>query len=253
MIMRLVFFFLLGSTLGSFFNVVVARYPKRQDLVYTPSNCPRCHRPIPFWLNVPVLGWLMAGGRCRTCRVSIPLTYPVVEAAFGILFLGQAVCFGWGPVSLVYLLFFTLLGLLALLDFETHRLYDAFTLPMIAAGALVSVLFPGLLGGRFGSALGCLACGGTLALVAWSGSWLYGREAMGWGDVKLMAAMGGFLGLRHGFEALLAATLIGGLAGAAVLLLGRGKGQDALPFGPCLAAGGILSGVHLLLKAASLV
>jgi len=252
MIMRLVFFFLLGSTLGSFFNVVVARFPKRQDLVYTPSNCPRCHRPIPFWLNVPVLGWLMAGGRCRTCRVSIPLTYPLVEAAFGLLFLGHAILFGWGPASLAYLLFFTLLGLLALLDVETHRIYDAFTLPMIAAGALVSVLFPGLLGGRYGSLLGALACGGALALVALAGSWFYGREAMGWGDVKLVAAMGGFLGLRHGFEALLLATLIGGLAGAAVLLLGRGKGRDALPFGPCLAAGGILSGAHLLLKAASI-
>jgi leader peptidase (prepilin peptidase)/N-methyltransferase len=246
---HLIIFFLLGSALGSFSGVVVARFPKRQDLVYTPSNCPCCHRPIPFWLNIPVLGWFMAGGRCRTCRIRISPAYPLLETAFGMLYLGQAFFFGWGPLSLTYLAFFSLLCLLAMLDQETHRLYDVFTLPMIVAGVLVSAFFPALLGGLWGSALGALVCGGLLAAVAWLGSLAYGREAMGWGDVKLMAAMGGFLGLRHGLEALLLASLIGGLAGAMVLLLRRGKGQDALPFGPCLAAGGILSGVHLLLEA----
>lgn len=236
----------LGLCVGSFCNVFAGRYPKRQDFIFQPSHCPRCFRTIRWYENIPLFSWLALGGRCSSCRGPISARYPLVELAFGLLFFLMAALFPARAESLVFLFFFTVLFLIALVDIETLKVYDVLTYPLIFAGLLPSLFFPGLYGWRGASLLGGLGVGGVTLALAWLGKKVFGREALGFGDIKLMTAAGGFLGWQHGLCAMLDAVLAGSLV--AVWLVLRGfKMKDAFPFAPFLVLGCLAEGIDLLL------
>lgn len=234
---------LLGLALGSFANVLIHRVPRRLSLLRPPSRCPSCERPIRPWENVPLLSWLLLRGRCAGCRAPISARYPLVEALVAALALGVQAAFGLDWSWLLLLPALCLLTALAFIDWDTTLLPDRLTLPLglfglagVAAQQLLPLAgLPRLAGlpGPLDALLGALAGGGSLYAVAWIGWWILKREAMGAGDIKLMAAVGLFLGWRS----VLLAIFLGALAASVHGLATRGGRLQERPFGPWLALG----------------
>lgn len=238
---------MLGLCAGSFANVFLYRYPRGLSLLSPGSRCPHCGRAVRWRHNIPVLGWLILRGRCYDCAQPISPRYPLVEAAFGLL--GGLLLWRFGPLAStwVYAVFFMLLLLAAMADWQTQYLYNVLTGPMALLGAGVSIAFPDLLRGRWQSPLAMLGMAATMQALLLLGRWLTGREeAMGDGDVKLMAAAAGFLGWPGAWLAL----LLGSFFGLPLMLLYRrlhgGTWKDPAPFGPALCLGCALAGWDLL-------
>jgi leader peptidase (prepilin peptidase)/N-methyltransferase len=246
----------LGLIVGSFLNVVILRLPARMeyfwkrdaremlelgaddtaappDIVRKGSHCPHCKHPLAAWDNIPLLSWLLLRGRCRYCKASISIQYPLVELLCGIASAVVVWHFGVTWQAGAGLLFTWFLVAAAGIDFRTQLLPDSLTLPLLWLGLLLSLLpvFVGTRDALVGAAAGYLAL--------WSVFWLFklatGKEGMGYGDFKLFAAAGAWMG----WTALLPVIIIAALAGAVIgIILLRVRGQDrSVPFafGPFLA------------------
>jgi leader peptidase (prepilin peptidase) / N-methyltransferase len=224
--------FLTGLVLGSFLNVVIARLPKRQSIVSPPSRCPRCKAAIRPWDNVPVLSYMLLGGRCRDCRARISWRYPLVELTAGLL-LAALTLRAEHPALLVPHAVF-LLALLAVtwIDLDTQTIPDALTIPGVGIGLAASLFGPPGLGAAL---LGALVGGASLWVVGYAYERATGVPGMGGGDVKLAAMMGAFLGLGGVFGAIFLASLFGSLFGVVLIARGKGSRRTAIPFGTFLA------------------
>jgi leader peptidase (prepilin peptidase) / N-methyltransferase len=226
--------FVLGLAFGSFLNVCIYRMPRGMSVVHPRSRCPKCSSFIPFYDNIPVLSWVILGGRCRSCRTRISPRYMVVELITGLLFLLCYVHFGFTLATLKCCTFgFLVLGLI-FTDAETQLLPDQLTLPGIALGLLfsllipvndlVSQLLPGLVTlSRSPASWRWLSLLDSVAGMAVGAAFIYGAgviylrargvEGMGFGDVKLMAMVGAFLGIRLTIFTLFSASIAGSLFG----------------------------------------
>ncbi len=233
--------FAFGLAFGSFLNVCIYRLPRRLSVVLPSSRCPNCNTPIRFYDNVPVVSWVLLGGRCRTCKQPISPRYMIVELLTGVLFLA---CYAKLGLTLAALkcavLGFLLLGLI-FTDAETKLLPDRLTLPGLALGLVFSVLVPvNDLVSEVLPGVVTLPVNSTISWHAFSfldallgaivgSSFIYGAgaiymrwrgiEGMGFGDVKLMAMIGAFLGVRLTILTLFAATLAGSFFGVGTMLL----------------------------------
>ena len=247
---------LAGAVVGSFLNVVVHRLPAGESVVFPGSHCPLCGAPIRPWDNIPVLGWIALRGRCRDCRGAIAPRYPLVELANALLWAALALRFGFGFPLVAFAVFCSALLAVTLIDIDHWIIPDAITLPGIAAGLAASFFFPprgSLLAeflhhrlglyrlpghlaslGFWDSLAAALIGGGLFYLVA-----VVSRGGMGGGDIKLTAMMGAFLGMRDLGVAIFIGLLAGSAVGIALMIAGRKKRKDAIPFGPFLALGGI--------------
>jgi len=174
------------------------------------------------------------GGRCRYCREPISIQYPIVELATGLLFAAVVGVHGVSLVSLKYLVFVSLLVIVAGTDINTRLIPNAVTYPGMAVGLILSLFIPGI--SFLQSIVGLLVCGGVVYLLA-----LASRGGMGGGDIKLMGMMGAFLGWDAGLLALFVGALLGSVVGIARIALGKQKRRDPMPFGPFLAVGGLIS------------
>jgi len=222
-----------GLMIGSFLNVCISRLPAGESVVVPGSRCPSCRVPIRWYDNIPVLSYTLLNGRCRACNTPISLRYPVVEAATGLAFLLQALAFGDEPLLLASRLVLTSL-LVALFgtDLETQRLPNVLTIPGTLGGILFSVWMPpGLQASLAGVAVG----GGVLLVVRWGWQRATGVEAMGLGDVKMLAMIGAFLGWRQVWIVLFLASIAGALVGVGLATLGGRSLKSKLPFGTFLA------------------
>jgi leader peptidase (prepilin peptidase)/N-methyltransferase len=231
--------FVLGLAFGSFLNVCIYRLPLGLSVVSPRSACPQCKRPIAFYDNIPVLGWLLLRGRCRHCKARISARYLLIELLTGALFLGCYAYFGLTLATLKYCAFgFLLLGLI-FTDAETKLLPDKLTLPGLALGIvfsllvpvndLASQLLPGMLNLPFSSEVvsHVLSLFDSLLGAALGASFIYGAgavylrwrgmEGMGFGDVKLMAMIGAFLGMKLTIFTIFTASLVGSLFGLATV------------------------------------
>jgi leader peptidase (prepilin peptidase)/N-methyltransferase len=232
---------LLGLTIGSFLNVVIYRVPNGKSLVSPSSRCPHCQTPIRNRHNVPVLGWLVLGGRCADCQAPISPRYPLVELFSCLAF----VLVTWRLYAsdrlpgLPAWLYFTAIAIaLAAIDIDCHRLPNAIVLPSYPVLALLLVapaLWQRDYAALLRAAIGCAVLfGGYFALA------LAYPKGMGFGDVKLAGLIGAMLGWLD-YSALLVgaftAFLLGGVAGALVIASRRGNGKTPLPFGPFMLAG----------------
>lgn len=230
--------FLLGLVWGSFGNVLIHRLPRRQSVVLPPSHCPSCGAPLRWYHNVPLLSYLALRGRCAFCRARISPRYPLVEAATGLLFAASALAFGPSLAAGAAALFSLLLLTLGLIDLEHQILPDRLTYPGIFLGLAASFFVPWTSppASFAGAALGALLP--ALLIGAYA---LFGIEAMGWGDVKLLAMVGAFLG----WKGLLLTLLLGAFAGTVVgglYLYATGKGRKTpLPFGTFLSAAALVA------------
>lgn len=246
-IVFLVFVFLFGTIIGSFLNVCIARIPEDISIVRPGSKCPKCGTPIKPYDNVPVFAWLWLRGKCRNCGLPISPMYPLVELATGLLFVGCVLEFGISQAAVKWLFFIGLIVVLTVTDLRVRLLPDVVTWPGFALG-LVSAAFvppddglafllswklfhkllPERVLGVVEAVLGALF--GSLLL--WGAAAVYklvrGREGMGLGDVKMMAMVGAFFGVRNAFLTILLGTLLGSVVGIAVIvaLYFWGLGRD---------------------------
>jgi len=245
----------LGGLVGSFLNVVAHRLPAGRSVVHPPSACPRCEARIRPWHNVPVLGWVFLGGKCRDCALPISPRYPAVELAnavlWGVLFVVMvpepSVLLEPARIAgfVLYGAYFSALLAACLIDADHFILPDVIVLPLIPLGWLAVAWLDGVGASSlpFPSAvLG--AVGGTLALlaIAFAGRLAFGREAMGMGDVKLVAAIGAWQGLHPTLLlTIFGASLLGSVVGIGAMVV-RGRDRPAkLPFGPYLAGAALVS------------
>ncbi|HUF47940.1 MAG TPA: prepilin peptidase [Vicinamibacterales bacterium] len=223
----------LGLMVGSFLNVCISRLPAHQSIVFPGSRCPKCGTAIRWSDNIPVVSYLLLGARCRACRAPIAVRYPLVEIATAVAFVLQAVVIDDPALLAVRLVFTALLVALFGTDIETQRLPNVLTLPGIVLGLSASVwLPPGLPSAAIGAAIG--------AAIPWTIRWIWfqarGVEAMGLGDVKMLAMIGAFLGWQQVWLVLLLSSLAGALVGIALTATGHRSMQSRLPFGTFLAA-----------------
>jgi len=231
------FFFLFGIIVGSFVNVCITRIPEDASIVSPGSRCPRCATPIKPYDNVPVFGWLWLRGKCRACGQPISPMYPLIELATGLLFVAAFLEFGITQATVKWLFFTCLLEILTMTDLRVRLLPDVVNWPGFAAGLLFSAFVPpdhgfagllierllhvrlpgyaaGILDGILGAAFGSFLLWGLAA----GYKAVRGHEGMGMGDVKMIAMIGVFLGLRGTFLTLLVGSLLGSLIGIGLVL-----------------------------------
>jgi len=223
----------IGAAWGSFLNVVIFRVPRRLSLISPPSSCPRCGKPIRPWNNIPVLSWMLLGGRCRDCRARIPFSYPLVELLTPVALLLLHARFGLEPFFFAAALFTSFLIALGFIDFYHQILPDALTLPATALALIYAFIREDL---SFPQALLGAAVGAGTLLFIYGAYWLLRRkEGLGLGDVTMMLLVGAFLGWKGAFFTLISASFLGALAGVFVILFRKKDLQFALPFGTFLA------------------
>jgi len=228
-----------GLVLGSFLNVCIYRLPLGESVVSPGSRCPRCNAPVRAWQNIPVLSWLILRARCASCGVPISFRYPAVEALTGLL--AVALWRGFGPSAAFAIAgVFTLMMLvLFFTDYDHQLLPDLVTLPGFAVGLAVAWFNP-FLGDPGWSRIVAAVTGAALGSgLLWSIGALYTRlrgvEAMGFGDVKMMALVGAFTGPAGVVVTLFAASIVGAVTGLVLIPLKGKTLQNALPFGCFLA------------------
>jgi leader peptidase (prepilin peptidase)/N-methyltransferase len=250
-----------GLLVGSFLNVVIHRLPLmmerdwaaqcaelRGETPETPaplslarprSRCPKCGHPISALENIPVVSWLLLGGKCRACRAPISLRYPLIEAATGILFACAAWKFGFGAAALGAMILAAAAITLAGIDFDTQLLPDDITLPLLWAGLTFNYfnVFASLHNAVAGAILGYLA----LWTVYWAFKLATGKEGMGYGDFKLLGALGAWFGWQMLPLIILLSSLVGAVVGISLMVFARHGRNVPIPFGPYLAAAGLIA------------
>jgi leader peptidase (prepilin peptidase) / N-methyltransferase len=233
-----------GLILGSFFNVLIWRLPRGESIAWPGSHCPQCNRPIRAWENIPVVSYLLLRGKCAGCKLKISPVYPVVElgtAALALLLwhtLGTTRSLDWCHDLHLALQAIVLLLMLPItvIDLRHYIIPDAISLPFIIIGVAASFL-PGDTT-PLQSLLGLLAGGGVLYGIGWLGKIIFRKgEAMGGGDIKLLAFAGAFWGAKIALLTLLFASFLGTLGAIPFFLTKKTKTDHRIPFGPFLALG----------------
>ena len=249
----------LGLLVGSFLNVVILRLPARMaaawrqeardvlelqadatplppGIVREPSHCPHCKHPLSALDNIPLFGWLLLRGRCRYCQAKISIQYPLVELLSGVL--SAVVVWKFGPswAALAGLALTWTLIALSGIDFRTQLLPDQLTFPLMWLGLLLSLLpmFVTAPASILAAAIGYL----SLWSVYWAFKLLTGKEGMGHGDFKLLAALGAWMGPVALLPIILLSSLIGALVGGTLIALRKHEREIPMPFGPFIAAAG---------------
>ncbi len=258
--MAMAFTALFGLLIGSFLNVVIYRLPKmmeqawaaeaaelRGEAVTTPtafnlvtprSSCPHCGHAIRAWENIPILSWLILRGKCSSCSAPISARYPIIEASTALLSAAAVGYLGFNAVGLAAVVFSMILLTLAMIDVDTQLLPDSMTLPLLWLGLAVNLfgLFTPLRDAVIGAMFGYL--------LLWSVYWVFklvtGKEGMGYGDFKLLGALGAWFGWQSIPAIILLSSIVGAVIGIALIVLAKRGRETAMPFGPYLAGAGLL-------------
>lgn len=221
----------LGALLGSFLNVCIVRLPADQSVIRPSSRCPRCEQPIAWYDNVPVLSWLVLRGRCRRCGEAISWQYPLIELTTAAIWAGSAWWWGLTVTAATGAIFATILLGIAVTDARHYLIPDEYTIggTIIGLGLSLAGGYQGLLDAVIGAALGF----GLLFIVGVVGRWMFKEEAMGGGDIKMMAMVGTFVG----WKGVLLTIFLGALVGSLVFVPLTLRKKRLVPFGVFLAVG----------------
>ncbi len=235
------FSLLTGLCIGSFLNVCIFRIPLDRSIVKPRSFCPRCEQPIEWFDNIPVFSYLLLGGKCRRCHEPISARYPLVELLTGFLFVAVWNRFGLDMLTLVFWIMMGGLIVATFVDFDHMIIPDSVSIGGMVFGLLVSALLPSLHGidswtsSLLMSAIGLASGFGTLWLVSVVGKWAFKKDAMGFGDVKLLGAIGALLGAPAVVYTILVSSLAGTIVGLLMIAFGGHRWKSRLPYGPYLA------------------
>lgn len=229
---------LFGLCIGSFLNVCAYRLPLGQSVVHPRSRCTTCDRTLTWIDNLPVLSWVVLGGKCRTCKSPVSVMYPTVEIVTAMIFVITYLTYGLTVLSLVRVVFACALIVLFVTDLQHKILPNVITLPGIIIGFVCSFFLPP---GWMSSLIGLVVGGGFLLAIAEAYHRIRGQEGLGMGDVKLLAMIGAFLGWKLVLLTLVFASFTGSLVGGLMIASGRGTMKYELPFGTFLAVGAVLA------------
>ncbi len=256
--------FVLGSLFGSYMNVMIFRIPAQiladaglwestgeKVIRGNRSACRYCEAPIPGWLNIPIFSWLMLGGKTKCCKKPLSLQYPVVETLVGIVFVLIYWKFSFielyptldiAPRASLQFLHATAFSFLliacSIIDYKHFLIPDVITIPMILTAPIVAYFHPNL--SIYDSLFGILVGGGSLWLVNFLYKMVKGHDGMGFGDVKLLSAIGGWLGVQAIIPTLITASVVGTVIGICFILIKRGNMKLEIPFGPFLSLGALM-------------
>lgn len=247
--------FLIGASFGSFLNVCISRWPAELSVVTPRSRCPRCERPIAWYDNIPLLSWLVLRGRCRGCGLPISVQYPLVELLVGLTWVAAVYAFGPTFTALRVAVTGTILLGVLMTDLLHYVIPDGFTVTgflFTLATALVAVFIGahGPFAGPWDALVGACAGAGLIAIVGWLGEVAMKKEAMGQGDVTLMAMIGAMVGVERSFVTVFVAAGIGAVTFLALVIpigawRARRRGEafalPLVPFGVFLAPAGMLA------------
>lgn len=229
----------LGALIGSFLNVIIYRMPRDISFATGRSGCPHCDALIRWWQNIPVLSYVILRGKCHSCAGRISLRYPVVELMTAFTFGGWMYKFGPTLEAAGYIFLTSMLICVLFIDWDFQIIPDKLTLPSLAVGLLWAAFTPL---GIVGSLIGALVGGGGLLLVAMLGDWLFKKESMGGGDIKLAAVLGAFLGWHLVLLVFFMSALIGSVVSVGWLLISsKMRETRMIPFGPFLAIAAIVA------------
>jgi leader peptidase (prepilin peptidase) / N-methyltransferase len=226
------FFAAVGAVVGSFLNVCILRLPAEQSVVSPPSRCPKCGSGVRWYDNIPVLSWLILRGKCRNCQNPISIQYPLIELVTGLIWAWMAMLYGNELDSVRAALFLTILLGIAMTDAREYIIPDEFSLGGLVIGLGLSLVhgLQGLWPAVLGAAVGFV----VLWLIAWLGKHAFKKEAMGGGDIKMMAMVGAFVGWQGVFLTIFLGSVVGTLVFGPLALIGKKKD---VPFGVFLAMG----------------
>lgn len=235
-----------GACVGSFVNVCVYRIPRGESIVRPRSRCLTCGQPIAWFDNVPLISFFLLRGRCRQCRGRISIRYPFVELLTAVLFLAFWNRYGMDARTVVGFVATTGLLIAAFVDWDFMIIPDRISLGGMPAGLIASALVSSLhgqehyLGALLHSVAGLVTGVALLYAVAVVGRQIFKKDAMGLGDVKLLGAIGAFVGVSGVLFTIFVSSLLGSLVGVALILAGRHEWQGRIPYGPYLAAGALI-------------
>lgn len=230
--------FLFGAVIGSFLNVCIYRLARSKSIVTPGSACPNCEKPIQFYDNIPIVSYILLGGKCRHCGTGISLRYPFIELMTAVLFL--VIFYQWGisPTFFINIFLVSLLITISFIDLDFQIIPDILSIGGLVAGIIISFIRPDfrILDAVYGVLLG----GGVLFIIAYGYQLIAKREGMGGGDIKLLAMLGAFLGYKGVIFSLVGGSLIGTIVGIPVMLIKGQNSKYAIPFGPFLSLSALI-------------
>jgi len=231
------FAFIFGAVIGSFLNVCIFRLPAETSIVKPSSRCPYCRHPIRYYDNIPIISYILLGGKCRDCGGKISWRYPLVELITGLLSLLLFIKFGLTLKFLAFFIFTAVLIVITFIDLDHQIIPDVLSLPGIPVFFLAAVFIVKL--PWMEALLGLLIGGGVLLTIALVYELISKREGMGGGDIKLLAMIGGFLGWKSLIFLLLFSSFSGAIIGVAAMIIKKQDTKYAVPFGPFLSAAAV--------------
>lgn len=261
-ILLITFGFAFGACFGSFFNVIIYRLPLEKSIVMPGSHCMKCNEPIRWSDNIPLISYIVLGGKCRHCKEPFSFRYFVVEFLSGALFalvvwrywplIEMGVPLKMVAVTLIHFFFVGGLIVVTFIDFDHKIIPNQITFSGIPIGLAASFVFPDIMpdimtgvkshaGGLLQSLVGAVVGGGFLYLVGAIGQRILKKEVMGFGDVKLLAMIGAFIGWKSTLLTIILSSFIGTLVGVMLIVMSRAKWQSQIPFGPYIVMGTLIS------------
>lgn len=236
--------FIFGSIIGSFLNVCIYRLPKGRSIIVPGSHCPNCTARIRWYDNIPILSFVFLGGKARCCKARISLRYFIVEVLTALAFLVLFIFFGLSAKFFAYSILVSGLIVATFVDFEIQEIPDEISVGGLVAGIVLAIAFPSMmnaasrLSGFLNSFLGALTGGVMIYAMGMFGEFMFKREAMGGGDVKLLAMIGSFIGWKLTVLTFFIAPGFGAVVG---LILKIREGKDIIPYGPYLSLAAVVS------------
>ncbi len=240
--------FIIGACFGSFLNVCTLRMPQGKSVVVVPSHCPQCNNDIAWYDNIPIISWTVLNGKCRYCKCKIPYRYFLMELVTAVMstVIFAKIAITGQPLDFIFPYFIVTCFVIttAVIDFEHFIIPNKTTYTVIILGFITSFFIPEIhgekhwIGGLIYSLIGLITAGGAFAIFAILGEKIMGQEALGFGDVKYIAAIGTILGWEGAFYTTLIGSVLGGIVGLYLMVKNRKKEEKTLiPFGPYLATG----------------
>ncbi|VAW38567.1 Leader peptidase (Prepilin peptidase) / N-methyltransferase [hydrothermal vent metagenome] len=241
--------FVIGACIGSFLNVCIYRIPAGLSVVRPGSRCPGCGSPVRGYDNIPVFSYFILGGKCRSCKAAFSVRYAMVELFVALLGVALYLRFAFAPEFFAYAAFTAALVTVAFIDLDHKIIPNVISLPGIVAGFAVACLFGFVLSAGaadvlypsvIDSAIGLVLGGGFLFLISFGYYMLTGRDGLGFGDVKLLAMIGAFVGWKGVLFTIFTGSVAGAVVGVFIVLFSGKSAKYAVPFGPFLSLGALL-------------
>jgi leader peptidase (prepilin peptidase)/N-methyltransferase len=236
--------FILGSLIGSFLNVCVYRLPKGKSVVSPPSACPKCGKAISWYDNIPLVSYFVLRGRCRACKAGISFRYFIIELLTALVLTALFAVFGLGPKFFAYSIMVCGLIVATFVDFEISEIPDEVSVGGAIVGLMLSAAMPSIFAAASrwqalsASFLGAAVGGASIYIIGYAGKLVFKKEAMGGGDVKLMAMIGSFLGWKLALLVFFVAPLFGSIVG---IMLKIKTGREIIPYGPYLSLAALVA------------